>query len=356
MDVQHPIGNSFGEFQDFGSCYDENTSLMKYCVYYHSGIDILGEPACNSGGGENPSASQVMVTVGGLVEDLAKHEYSDINYVAIRDGNGVVYRYMHLDYNTYEPPIVLGNNVTAGSPIAKLIKWNQCDYHHLHYEIQDGDHFVNPLAGITPHVDSEPPEVGGILFARDDNEGNSDPWDKLAEVDPKGCTVVRGKVDIIAQIRDRDSAGSNHPGTRTLWVHHVRWRACPESNPNCSWNDTYSFDTMPAEWCDAKNNAATLAYFSVIDPWKSSSVYCQETDLYAIVTNFKNDASGMSRPDRAGSWDTKTVPDGNYFVSVEAKDFAGNTSLPMIPICVHVNNDASSNGGPPGSPKGLRIP
>jgi hypothetical protein len=354
MGVQHPIGNSFGEFQNFGSCLDERGFLMEYCVFLHSGIDILGEPAYSLSGGANPSASQVVVSAGGVVVAIAKDEGSDINYVAIRDANGVVYRYVHLEYDTYESSIVLGNNIPAGTPIAKLFKWDECDYHHLHYEIEEGGLYINPLAGITPHVDSEPPQVGSISFARDDNAGNSDPWDQLAEVDPKGCTVVRGKVDIIARIHDRDSAGSNHPGTRTLWVRNVRWRACPESNPNCSWNDTCSFDTMPTEWHDTKNNAATLAYFSVTDPWQSSSDYCQRTDLYAIVTNSKSDANGMPKPDQAGSWDTRTVPDGNYFVSVEAKDFAGNTSSPMT-TCVLVNNGASSDGIPPTSPKGFRI-
>jgi hypothetical protein len=356
IDQGHPIGNSFGEFQDDGGCVRDGFPEPS-CAYQHAGIDILGTPRWSDSQCqiEDPSAPWVRATAGGNAEvHYIENDFNAYNDISIEDTNGVIYRYGHIEWRSLLATIDIDANneaiVQGGSPMAQLARWPSCDYHHLHYEIEKDGEFMNPLKSIIPHPDTDPPEITAVSFVRN----NSD--EQLKQLDPTGCIVVSGEIDIIAQVSDRDRAGWDHPGTSTLWVHHVRWRACPESNPNCSWNDTYSFDTMPTEWHDTKNNAATLAYFSVTDPWQSSSDYCQRTDLYAIVTNSKSDANGMPRPDQAGNWDTRTVPDGNYFVSVEAKDFAGNTNLPMIPICVHVNNGASSNGVSPSSPKGLRIP
>jgi hypothetical protein len=210
---------------------------------------------------------------------------------------------------------------------------------------------MSPLACITPHQDGELPQIVSIFFAVN-NSGffavnssgsNSHDWVPLNTVDPQGCTVVYGEVDIVAQIRDRDSAGSNHVGTKTLWVHNVRWRACPESNPNCPWNNTYLFDSMPTTWFSQGHNNASSAYFSVSKPWESEEDYCLETPLYAVVTNF---VGGI--PDKAGFWDTGKIPDGNYVVSVEATDFAGKTAVSSVNVCVR-------NNVPPSSPGNLRI-
>jgi len=341
MNEGHPIGNSFGEFQDFGTCLDKNGYLMPHCIYHHSGIDILGSPMHEADGGENMSAPWVRVTVGGVVEEFVNIPGCDCNFSSIRDASGVIYRYGHLEYDSYDPAYVINKNqgivVYEGSPIAKLVRWNECDYHHLHYEMEKDSNFLNPLKGITPHQDLDPPEIAAIFFA----QNNSNPWVPFQDMGSSGCTVVNGEVDIIAQIRDRDRAGSTHPGTETVWVYNVRWRACPESNPNCPWNDTYPMDNIPESWKEG-NNEYTSAYFSVNDPWVSDSDYCQKTWLYAVVTNFKGGV-----PDQAGCWDTKNFPDGRYLVSVEARDFTNNPSVLTVTVCV---DNSRLN-----APKGLRI-
>jgi hypothetical protein len=338
----HPIGNSFGEFQDFGTCLDKNGYLMEHCIFHHSGIDILGTPMYEADGSEDMSAPWVRVTVGGKVEEFLNIPDCDCNYSSIRDTNGVIYRYGHLEYNSYDPAYLINKNqgtvVNEGSAIAKLFRWNECDYHHLHYEMKNGSNFLNPLAGITPHQDLDSPQIAAIFFAKN----NSGPWVPLRDVGSSGCTLVNGEVDIIAKILDRDRAGSNHPGTKTVWVHNVRWRACPESNPNCPWNDTYPMDNIPESWMEG-NNEYTSAYFSVNDPWVSDSDYCQETWLYAVVTNFKGGV-----PDQAGCWDTKNIPDGRYLVSVEASDFTNNPPS-VLTVTVCVDNSRLD------APKGLRI-
>jgi hypothetical protein len=277
---------------------------------------------------------------------------SNANFTAIRDASGVIHRYAHLEHNSYSPTFVIAyNNQTIaaeGSSIAKLYRWNDCGYHHLHYEVEENGKFLNPLASITPHQDGEVPQIVSISFAVNNSGNNSNNWVPLNTVDPQGCTVVSGGVDIIADIRERDRAGSNHPGTETLWVYNIRWRACPESNPNCPWNNTYSFNDMPVSWNDG-NNKWTSAYFSVNSPWISDSDYCKKTLLYGVVTNFVG-----GTPDKTGHWDTGKIPDGKYIVSVEATDFAGKIGKASIKVCVR-NNVPPSSLSLPSSPKDLRI-
>jgi hypothetical protein len=301
-----------------------------------------------SDGTEDPSAPWVRVTVRGVVEYLSDIPDYCWNSAEIRDSKGIIHRYTHL-VNYDETFVNAYNNneiivVEEGSPVAQLCTWNQCDYHHLHYEMEENGKFLSPLASIIPHQDGEIPQIVSISFAVNNSGSNGNNWVPLNTVDPQGCTVVSGGVDIIAGICDRDRAGSSHPGTETLWVYNIRWRACSESNPNCSWIDTYPLDEIPSDWGAVnKNNYFTSSYFSVNAPWISDDSYCQKTSLYAVVTNF---VGGI--PDKAGFWDTGKIPDGKYIVSVEATDFAGRTVVSSVSVCVR-------NNSRPSPPKDFRI-
>jgi len=341
--VGHPIGNSFGEFQDYGGCIN-----TRHCIYQHSGIDILGTPKYDSNNSVDPTAPWVFATVRGTVEEIQgacnQTEDSTSYYTSIKGADGLTYRYGHLQRCSYDPDLVFkannGQEVEAGSPIAQLVRWYVCDYHHLHYDILKNDRFVNPLAGITPHDDGEPAEIAGIFFAR----SGSDPWEEIRDRNLEGCLAVSGEVEIIAQVRDRDSAGSN----QTLWVRNILWRACPESDPDCAWTNTYSFDEIPIEWNTTGNNRYTSAYFSVRDPWVSIDDYCQQAWFYAVVTNFVG-----GRPDGDGSWNTRTIFDGGYLLSLKAIDFGGNETTYTTKVCV--NNGRRGDDVPPGAPNGFRI-
>jgi hypothetical protein len=60
-DIEHPIGNSLGEFQSFNG------------VYQHTGIDIFTTPYITSAGNEDAGAPWVVVTVGGERPGTAIH-------------------------------------------------------------------------------------------------------------------------------------------------------------------------------------------------------------------------------------------------------------------------------------------
>jgi hypothetical protein len=350
--IEHPIGNSFGEYQFFWASY-----------YMHTGIDILGMPKYQSDQiTEDENAPWVLVAVSGTVADvhMEKEEGPYYNYVTIIGQDGVTYGYWHLEYDSFMPDFALSSNsgksVNAGDKIAKLVRFDyiDCEFHHLHYQLESNNNYLNPLAGITPHQDKTPPEIAGIFFAEDNsNTGDYFTWKELPEDPQRACTVVSGKVDIIVQYRDRDAAGSTDIGTETLGVFNLLWRACPDSNPNCPWQNTRAFDNMPMTWgSDGLDRAeeASTSFYSTNSPWKSDSTFCKATYLYAIVTNFIGDT-----PDRRGTWDTTTVCNGTYTVSVKAIDFAGNETSYQKKACVQNGPNMPDCPNSPGSSKNLRI-
>jgi len=318
----HPIGNSLGEFQDFSG------------VYQHSGIDILGTPKFMSDGKEDTSAPWAVITVSGTISSLIdKAADKTQNGTTIQGTDGAVYRYWHFEEASYHKDFVLhySNNtvVAAGDKVAKLTRFPN-DFHHLHYDLAKSGKYLDPLADITPNPDPDPPEVTAIGLAK----SGSDPWVEFKPVGASSCPVVSGKVDVVAQVRDRDGAGSTIAGAATLWVRKVRWRACPESNPNCAWETHCEYDQMPMAW-ETAGNAFSAELFSNRTPWDSDSDYSKATWLYGVVSKYVPAISiGGTPPLPEGEWDTTALSDGSYSVSVEATDFASNTTVYNVRACV----------------------
>ncbi len=308
----HPMGNSFGEFQGT----------------LHSGIDIMEPPMYDGAGVEDPAAPWVAVTVDGIVNRFEDDAASMYNFTAVDaddPADPAVYDYGHLQEGSYHADYVNaynnGDPVSAGDRIAKIVRWSACDYHHLHHEIQEpGADFFSPLANITPNPDPDPPEVDGLFFAQD----NSNPWVEYTPVTGNSCAVVSGPTDIIVQTRDRDEAGVALGNIGILGVYDVRWRACADANPACPWIDTYRFDTLTPPF-----TSLAADFFSDRAPWDSYDGYCGDGWYYPIVTNFVAGAH-----DVAGSWDTTAIADGSYSVSAEVTDFAGNVTVINRRACV----------------------
>lgn len=311
----HPLGNTTGEY---------------YYGLLHAGIDLMELPMYDSSDNVDPAAPWVIVTVAGDVTRLdnltGRYNFTIVDPTDA--AHPAEYWYGHLQKDSYSPDYVnafdLGTTVSSGDSIAKIVRWNQCDFHHVHYELQDGNTYINPLAEITPNPDEDPPEVEEIFFAKD----NSDPWDQLNPVAAGSCAVVTSPADILVQFRDRDEAGASLGDIGEIGVYNMRWRACPDTNANCAWQNTRPFDTMPMAWYSA-TSAAVAAMFSKRTPWISNTSYCDAGWDYAIVTNY---VGGM--PDVAGKWDTTAITDGSYSVSAEVTDFAGNVTIINRRACV----------------------
>lgn len=309
----HPIGNSFGEYQGFG------------IEFQHGGIDILATPKF-TGAVENPGAPWVRATVAGTPTQ-ADNGVGVYNFAEVTTAAGRVYMYGHLQMDSYAADFMTafnnGTAIAANDQVAKVVEWGTCSYNHHHYEIQDGATIISPYFDIAGESDTQVPSIEEIAFA----QNNSNPWSVMNAVAAGGCTVVSGLVDIIASIEDRNDAGVVVGGSANNWVRNIRWRACPDATPDCAWNDTHLYDDMPLAWW-SPGVATTL--FSTRTPWISSSSYCADGPQYGIVTNFG--AGGVA--DASGAWSTGALANGAYNVSVEATDFAGNVRRKSVRTCV----------------------
>jgi hypothetical protein len=317
IDTDHALGNTLGEFW-----------AGAQGNYQHEGIDILAEPFTE------PAAPWVVATVAGSVSWVDMTPNSNKNFVKIVALDGV-HRYIYAHLEAATVPIEAGlaiNNVTSwppfqpGQAIAKVTNWG-CGYDHLHYQVErvneDGTTtLLNPLVDMGPKPDPLAPDVFDVGLAKHDGTR----WNEFETV-TNACTVVTGDVDIVAHVRDRDDGGSGLPSTKHVGVHNLRWRACPDSSPDCAWNNTHAFDDMPSEWSIA-GNASTARQFSVASPWQSKSNACSSpgNETYMVPTSHAP----------SGSWktDSGTTPDGGYSVSVEASDIAGNVAVLPIRVCV----------------------
>ena len=320
VDQEHPIANNMGDFWVY-----KNGN-----PYQHPGLDILAIPHTE------PEAPYAVVTVAGTIFSVNKEDQlGRMNEVLIAGDDGTRYRYGHLAYGTFVGAFAdreySGVWVPAGTPIAQVYFWG-CDYHHLHYEREVSTlKYLNPLADIVPNPDSFAPQIEEIHFA------NRDPprWSEFVPPsttagDPPACTVVKGNVDIVAKLVDRDDAGA--PTTMldagNVGLYNLRWRVCPESTPNCAaWNDTHRFDEMLPSWVDPANDD-TRRQFSSTPNWVTTANECSAAvdDAYRIATD------KVLAP-----WNTVAQPDGNYTVSIEATDIAGNQTTRNALACVQNN-------------------
>lgn len=319
--VDHPMGNSSGEF---------------YFGLQHVGIDMMELPMYDSSGVVDPSAPWAIVTVAGIPTTLSDsgadgasgYRYNHAHIDPTSAADPALYVYYHLQGGSFDADFVTafnnGTAVAAEDEIAQIVRWGTCDFHHLHYELDDGTNYLNPLADITPNPDSAPPHIENIHFAQD----NSDPWVSFNPVGGSACTVVSGAVDILVEGGDRDEAGEALGGPGHLWVYNVRWRACPDTDPDCAWQNTRPFDSIPHGWYSAWN-AATLTQFSTRAPYISNTSYCDAGWDYNIVTNYV-----AGNVDATGNWNTAAIADGSYSVSVEMEDFAGNITTDNRRACV----------------------
>lgn len=317
-DQEHPIANNMGDFWVY-----KNGN-----PYQHPGLDILAIPHTE------PEAPYAVVTVAGKIFHVNKEDQTGrLNEVQIDGDDGTRYVYGHLAYGTFLGVFADDQwrdvRVEAGTKIAQIYFWG-CDYHHLHYELRVGTaKFVNPLADVVPNPDGFPPQIEEIHFANRNLARWSEfvPPSPTAANDPQACTVVKGSVDIVAKLVDRDDAGA--PTTMldagNVGVYNLRWRVCPESAPNCTaWNDTHTFSEMLTSWT-LPANQDTRNQFSSTPNWVTTANECSASidDAYRIATD---------KP--LLPWDTTAQPDGNYTVSIEATDIAGNKTTRTALACV----------------------
>jgi hypothetical protein len=254
-------------------------------------------------------------------------------------------------------------DVSAGDTLAFIA--NFPSWNHLHFGIIDAEEnydMLNPLTAFASiPVDDEPPEIQSLEFYA---SGISEALNSPQPITPEGtCQVISGDLDIVADIEDTFYTTGPAPpdltgGATSISIYEARYIIREITSPTPAVDKTwYRFDRMPLSCAtiprgtgcptiteplffdatiDRPNGAAHYGedYASILYSDGLSNSNYSTNEIYAhILTN----SWGVD-----DSWDTTTMADGMYQVSVEAMDLAGNKSAYSEFVYVH-NGSGSVN-------------
>jgi len=294
-DVPYPIGNSYGEFQNYGGD-----------PYYHPGIDILA-----------PAGTPVYAVKAGYVKAVLTIS-ADLHWrVAVGDSAGESecdgWLYAHLD----ESSIVVneGDYVEQGQHLGNLVAWPVADFHHLHFvkirnsgTVWDSNwQFIgNPLDELAILGDTTAP-----VFE------DATPGQKLAycrnqsDIYFGDGSPLSGDVDIIAYAYD--------------YIDNHTWKVAP-------YKLDYRIDGDTATgWINSVTFSGTLDYENNIESVYQDDAACNTRanydyrDFFFNVTNTDGDGI-IETSDREKSWRTAVFHNGEYVITVRASDRSGNLS------------------------------
>ncbi|MCK5126364.1 MAG: peptidoglycan DD-metalloendopeptidase family protein [candidate division Zixibacteria bacterium] len=305
------IGNSYGEYQNYGSV-----------AYMHPGLDILA-----------PAGTPVYAVKSGYVKAVLTTSANLHWRVAIGDSAGAVecdgWLYAHLS----EMSIMVseGEWVEEGTLLGDLVHWPVADFHHLHFVkirhsgvvwSSDWQFIGNPLDELENISDPDAPVFENAFGAQKFAFSNNESSDYFAI-----GQAVSGDVDIICKVWD--------------YINHYDWKLAPYKieyriegdNPDV-WTNSICFTGL----LDYANNVSVIYRDDASCNSRGDYNY---RDYYLYLTNTDGD-SVIETSDAAYSWETAEINNGNYTVYARAYDRAGNSTTDSMSVAVE--NFFSLNG------------
>lgn len=313
QDSVHPIGNSWGNYQNYGS------------AYLHNGQDIMV-----------PAQSPAVAIKPGYVKQVWLGGSPLYNGVTVADSAGTAfcsgYMYYHIDDTTIQ--VQNGDTVAVGDTLGFISTWPVADFHHNHFSANHnsgvtwsdfGAFYHNPLLDLSPDDDSTVPTFldaySGQRFAICLNNTST----------YQTKDSVHGTVDLICRLDDK--------------INHRVWRVAVY-RIDYSVRDTSGSYVVPLT--RAVEMSDSIDGYS---PYQSRVVYKQDAtcntrcnydslarQYYYIITNTDGD-SLIEPSDSLAGWNTTLSPDGDYWVKVIARDEYGNTAADSM--MMKVRNDTT---------------
>ncbi len=306
QDSIHPIGNSWGIFQDYGGL-----------PYVHNGNDIMTPP---------------LWPVTAVKDGYVKAIFNSGPYytgITVADSAGAAfcegYMYYHVDTTTIR--VQVGDTVYQGDTIAQIVTWPVLNFHHNHFSknrnsgtiwYSYGGFFKNPLIEFAPDDDSTGPRFTNAVAGQEfaiclDNSSVYQSKDS-----------VYGNVDMICRFEDR----INHPS----W-----W--CAIYKIVYSIYDTAGVYAIPptigvqfSESLDSYAPAQVRVVYKDDGTCNSNCNYDNNLRrLYYIFTNTDGD-SNIEWTDSLQFWQTTNHPDGPYWIKAVAYDEYGNSDAESMLI------------------------
>jgi len=302
--VPQPCVNNCYNFQNYGGS-----------SYYHDGLDCLG-----LGGDPCYAVDDGYVSLISISEPL----YTGIivNYTRGQDKGWL---YWHITYSTI--PFIEGDPVSVNARVGNLATWPVANFHHVHFtrSYYPGvnkwyDAVDNAIEFMDPGTDTQAPEIkeaeAGQWFSFCEDNGDT-------RVDPNN---VKGKVDIIARISDRivDTQWDVVPYDIEWWINGTGGSVPPTK-----------FLVFTGEVPNPLT--VTTVVYKRNALWYTQGNY-DYREYYFIVTNTDGDGE-VEVGDEAYNFDSTTLPNGNYTLYVQAKDYYGNPTVRYMDFTI--NNDTS---------------
>jgi hypothetical protein len=240
----------------------------------------------------------------------------------------------HFDYWHVSPTVAQGQQVRAGQQIG----WSCLDVWHVHvseWQRYRGNRvWVNPLhrrGKLEPYIDTAAPVVRALTFHTPPTTSWS-PTTSLARPDTSKlleATALHGRVELRANIADPQSfLGflADNPAWPTEFTPHrvtvgIRSEA---TGATVMRRTSFQADQLPQTPYVVHYAPGTIEDENMrecVGPPQHS--HCTGTYWLRPFSQFTHEY-----------WDTRTVPNGSYYITVRADDIAGNSSSRTVTVVV----------------------
>ncbi|MEO0067730.1 MAG: hypothetical protein ABIK23_01165 [candidate division WOR-3 bacterium] len=313
----HPLGNNWGEFQDYGGG-----------AYFHNGIDIITPDTSNV---PVLSVSHGWVKAWGTIQAGLHYRIAVCDSPLTFTGRAEGWLYAHID--TGLPHKSIGDEVWEGDTIGYLVPWPvDSSFDHLHFaRISDTGatwqrfpnptwwFIQNPLCLLEPNTDTVPPVFENarlnwrFAFCRNNQNNRYLHPDSLV-----------GDVDIIARVYDKTGFTTGS----TIWDRLAPYQL--------EYMIRRSDGLIVVPWTVSVQFSNILIGSLVNVVYKDDNTCNSRGDYsrreyYFILTNTDGD-SIIEATDSLGKWATGLVGDGEYWVIVRASDVFGNYAVESMPV------------------------
>lgn len=148
-------------------------NLSQGYTSYHPGIDI-----------EQPLGNPIHAFFGGFIADTGFQAGGYGNYVLINHKNGYFSLYAHMD----QISVSRGQDVSTDTVIGTVGLTGRTTGPHVHFEIYENGHTVNPLA-ILPATNTQ-------LIASVDAQGSGQSLERLVTAPVSAAPIIEPKVEV----------------------------------------------------------------------------------------------------------------------------------------------------------------
>lgn len=309
---QHPIGNTYGEYQNYGGS-----------PYLHPGIDVLGSPY-----------EKVYAVADGVVKAVLTTSGQYHWRVAVGGpGSGTTRGHLYAHLRQSSITVSVGDTVVKGQLLGELVPWPTSNFTHIHFnslEDRGNQWFGDWLVPDNVHEDLEHVHEGSKPVFENARGNNVFAFCRNETSNYLNPNSLRGKVDIIAHVGDQLNSHW------TCSVQTLRYSIYPLGNPSAPIVDnklSVQFDMALDTYGSGAIDSFLVDLLYKEDATCNTNGDYNSREFFHILTNSNGDQV-YDASDQAEAWDTTAVPNGSYVIEAVARDAAGNRATASMTVTV----------------------